>query len=123
MISRRVLFPTPRNRERRRNGTVSRSSTVSKFARSRALVARVPRPSSWTCVSRVALASNSRRVVLVFVVRERSRLFEVLEAVPPFPEHLLGVIEALGDVAAERLAEELGEPLPQAGVEQLRIDA
>ena len=61
--------------------------------------------------------------LLVFVVRECSRLFEVLEAVPPFPEHLLGVIEALGDVATERLAEELGEPLPQACVEKFRIDA
>ena len=45
-ISRRVLLPTPRRRCSRRMGTVSRSSTVSILARSRALVARVPSPSS-----------------------------------------------------------------------------
>ena len=61
--------------------------------------------------------------LLVFLVRECSRLFEILEAVPPFPEHLFGVIEALGDVPTKRLTEELGEPLPQARVEELGIDA
>ena len=61
--------------------------------------------------------------LLVFLVRECSRLFEILEAVPPFPEHLLGVIEALGDVPTERLTEELGEPLPRACVEKFRINA
>ena len=86
-------------------------------------MARVPRPSSWTCVSRVALASNSRRVSSSSWSENAPGCSMILEAVPPFPEHLLGVIEPLGDVATERLAEELGEPLPQARVEKLRIDA
>ena len=82
-ISRRVLLPTPRSRSSRRMGTVSRSSTVSTLARSRALVARVPRPSSAIRVSKVAPASSLAKLRFIGVIGERARLFDSLEAVPP----------------------------------------
>jgi hypothetical protein len=72
-------------------------------------------------VSRAAAASRAQGL-LVLLVGNGPRLIEVLEAVAPRAEHLLGVVEPLGDVPAEGLAEERGQPLPQARVEQLGID-
>ena len=56
---------------------------------------------------------------LVLVVRERSGLFDILETMPPLPQHLLGIVEPLRDVAAKCLAKELGESLPETRVEEL----
>ena len=49
-------------------------------------------------------------------------MVDALEAVPPGPQHLLGIVEPLLRIAAEGPAEEAGKLVAEVGVEDLGVD-
>ena len=120
--SRQVFLPTPRRRHNPAGEARSRSATVATLARSRALAARVPRRRSTIGVSRRGLVPGIVQSAAV-VIRACSGWLDPGKDVPPGPQHLFGVVEPLGDVAAQGLGEEFGERLAQGRwIEQLGVD-
>ena len=122
MISRRVWLPTPRIRWMSPIGCSSRLRTVRISARSRPLRARVLRPRAATGVFSSACSRLTRRSTSsplgVLIFRCSASLKTCCQA------HRISsaLWNRLDRLTVQRLAEELDQPLPDAGVELLGFD-